>query len=175
MVQLRTSGVWRGLLLAAAWLCAPSIAQAQCRLCAVPSPDAEAAKTPPVQLQVETSLDFDRLVLGSSGTGSAVLAPDGSHRTSGSVLTLGARAMVGTVTVHGEPGRAIQVSLPHSISLYGWTGGEMRLDSILSDLPSLPRIGANGSLTFRFGGELHVSGDADGRYRGEFQVDVDYL
>jgi hypothetical protein len=90
-------------------------------------------------------------------------------------LTLGGRAMVGTVTVHGEPGRAIQVSLPRSISLYGWTGGEIRLDSIASDLPSLPRIGANGTLTFRFGGELHVSGDSDGRYRGEFQVDVDYL
>lgn len=160
------------LLTTVAWT-AP--AAAQCRLCAAPSTQAEDAKAAPVRLEVETRLDFDRLVIGNAGSGSAVLAPDGSHHTSGSVLSMGGRAMAGTVTVHGEPGRAVQVSLPPSIALFGTGGGQMRLDAIRSDLPSLPRIGTNGVLSFRFGGELHVTGDVDGQFRGDFQIDVEYL
>ena len=153
----------------------PGAASAQCRLCSdqVTSPTEEVAT--PVTLQVETSLDFDRLVLGGSGGGTAMLAPDGSRQTSGAVLTIGGRAMVGTVSVRGEPGRSVRVSLPTSITLYGPSGGEVRVDQIRSDLPALTRIGANGTLSFRFGGELHVSGAADGNFRGDFQVDVDYL
>ena len=153
----------------------PTTASAQCRLCSEPaiSPIQEAAT--PVTLQIETSLDFDRLVLGGNGSGTAVIAPDGSRQTSGAVLTIGGRAMVGTVSVRGEAGRTVRVSLPTSITLNGPSGGEVRVEQIRSDLPALPRIGENGTLSFRFGGELHVSGTADGDFRGNFQVDVDYL
>ena len=171
--------VARSLTLAIALLGAgialPSAASGQCRLCSETAtvPTEEAAT--PVTLQVETSLDFDRLVLGGTGGGTAMLAPDGSRQTSGAVLSIGGRAMVGTVSVRGEAGRSVRVSLPTSITLYGPSGGEVRVDQIRSDLPALPRIGANGTLSFRFGGELHVSGTADGNFRGDFQVDVDYL
>jgi len=150
-------------------------AAAQCRLCAAPTttPDGETAT--PVKLEVDTSLDFDRLVLAGSGTGTALLGPDGSRQTSGTVVSIGGRAMAGTITFQGEPGRAIRVALPSSISLFGTTGGEVRIDSIKSDLPSMPRIASNGSLTIHFGGELHVDGTLDGDFRGDFAVDVDYL
>ncbi|MCA1654705.1 MAG: DUF4402 domain-containing protein [Sphingomicrobium sp.] len=174
-MMVRIPSVSMALLLAVMDLYSPMPAVAQCRLCVTPSTGPEAETAPPVKLDVETNLDFDRLVLGGSGSGSAVLAPDGSRSTSGAIMTLGGRAMVGTVIVHGEPGRAVRVSLPGAITLYGPTGSEVRIDSIRSDLPSLPRIGSNGSLSFRFGGELHVSGGADGNFRGDFQVDVDYL
>ena len=153
----------------------PSAASGQCRLCSEPATNPTEEAATPVTLQVETSLDFDRLVLGGNGGGTAMLAPDGSRQTSGSVLTIGGRAMVGTVSVRGEAGRSVRISLPTSITLYGPAGGEVRVDQIRSDLPALPRIGANGTLSFRFGGELHVSGSADGNFRGDFQVDVDYL
>lgn len=149
-------------------------ASAQCRLCAAPSTMAPDS-VPPVRLEVETNLDFDRLVLSGNGPGTALLAPDGTRQASGSILSIGGRAMAGTVTVRGEPGRNVRIDLPRSITLYGSNGGQVRLDSIRSDLPGVPRIGTNGVLTFRFGGELHVSGTADGRFRGDFQVDVDYL
>lgn len=149
-------------------------ASAQCRLCATPPTTAEPDDTAPVRIEVETNLDFDRLVLGGEGTGSASLSPDGTRRTSGGVLSIGGRAMVGTVTVRGEPGRSVRIGLPRTITLIG-PSGSLQIDAIRSDLPSLPRIGTNGSLSFRFGGELHVSGTADGAFRGDFSVDVDYL
>lgn len=148
---------------------------AQCRLCVAPTATPETDSTIPVKLEVETNLDFDRLVLAGGGAGSATLGPDGSRQTSGAVMSIGGRAMAGTVTVRGEPGRAVRIGLPQSISLFGTSGGEVRIDSIRSDLPTLPRIGANGMLSFRFGGELHVAGTVDGDFRGDFQVDVDYL
>lgn len=153
----------------------PSAASAQCRLCNEQAISQTEETVTPVTLRVETSLDFDRLVLGGAGGGTAMLAPDGSRQTSGAVLTIGGRAMVGTVSVRGEAGRDVRISLPTSITLYGPSGGEVRVDQIRSDLPALPRIGANGTLSFRFGGEIHVSGTADGNFRGDFQVDVDYL
>ena len=148
---------------------------AQCRLCAAPSLVSDAETATPVKLEVETSLDFDRLVLAGSGAGTALLGPDGSRRTSGTVVSIGGRAMAGTITVRGEPGRAIRVGLPSSISLFGTTGGELKIESITSDLAAMPRIASNGSLTIRFGGELHVNGTLEGDFRGDFAVDVDYL
>lgn len=150
-------------------------AAAQCRLCADPTTAPADDSAVPVRLEVETSLDFDRLVLTGSGSGSALLGPDGSRQASGTVVSIGGRAMAGTITVRGEPGRMIRVGLPQSISLFGTSGGEVRIGSIRSDLPANPRIGSNGTLTVRFGGELHVDGTLDGDFRGDFAVEVDYL
>lgn len=161
------------LLLVAAG--SPAPVAAQCRLCAAPTVAPEADAAAPVKLEVQSSLDFDRLIFSGNGSGSATLLPDGTRRTSGGILTIGGRAMVGSVTVRGEAGRDIRITLPQSITLYGTSGGQVRIDSIRSDLSSLPRIGPNGMLTFRFGGELHVAGNVDGDFRGDFQVDVDYL
>ena len=83
--------------------------------------------------------------------------------------------MVGSVVVRGQPGRLVRVNLPASIALYGRTGGSIRLDSLVTDLPSQPRLDSQGSLAFRFGGELHVEGDAAGEYRGDVPITVDYL
>lgn len=148
---------------------------AQCRLCATPTTGPQEESAAPVKLEVETSLDFDRLVLAGSGAGAATLAPDGTRQTSGTVVSIGGRAMAGTITVRGEPGRAIRVGLPQSISLFGTSGGELRIGSIRSDMSAMPHIGSNGTLTIHFGGELRVDGTLDGNFRGDFSVDVDYL
>ena len=83
--------------------------------------------------------------------------------------------MVGSVVVRGEPGRLVRIGLPASILLYGRTGGSIRLDSLMTDLPSHPRLDSQGSLQFRFGGALHVEGNADGDFRGDVPITVDYL
>lgn len=153
----------------------PQQVSAPCRLCSSADALAEAKPSTPVSLDVEASLDFDRLILASQGSGSAQLGPDGARIVSGSVASMGARAMVGEVVIRGEPGRPVRVLLPGSIELHGLAGGSIQLDSIRSDLPALPRLDGNGSLRFRFGGSVRIIGDVDGEFRGNVPVEVDYL
>ena len=161
------------LVVAAAF---PLPASAQCRLCDTPttSRDEQSGKGD-VRLEIETSLNFDRLVLSGEGEGSAMLRPDGSSTIAGAVADMSPRAMVGTVTVRGEPGRAIRVDLPRRIVLHSLSGGEVTFEEIVSDLPSVPRLDPAGNLTFRFGGRLRLSGDAEGDYRGDLPITAEYL
>lgn len=151
-------------------------AGAQCRLCDTPTTvrDAEGGKGE-VQLDVQTSLNFDRLIFLGAGEGTAVLRPNGSSSSTGMIADVSPRAMVGTVTVRGEPGRLVRIDLPSRIVLHSLRGGEVTLDDVVSDLPSLPKLDAAGSLTFRFGGRLRISGDAEGDYRGDLPITAEYL
>jgi hypothetical protein len=155
---------------------APSAALAQCRLCVSPTTGFE--ETSPrsaIQLQVETSLDFDRLVLLGAGEGEATLLPTGQRSSTGSIATLGAGAMVGSVTIRGEPGRVVTIDLPRRIELFSISGGRIAIESIENDLPGLAKLDSAGILSFRFGGRLRISGDAEGEYRGNVPIFVDYL
>jgi hypothetical protein len=128
-----------------------------------------------VELLVEASLDFDRLIFSGTGFGAATMRPDGSNGAEGVVTSVGPRARVGTVLVHGAPGRALRIQLPHRIELYSLSGGRITLDQVSTDLPAEPRLDAAGNLSFRFGGRLVVSGDSDGQYRGDLPITVEYL
>ena len=150
--------------------------RAQCRLCEQPLTTKQAAESgKEIRLEVEASLDFDRLILLSPGEGTATLLPDGSRSVSGVIGGMGGRAMVGQVVVRGEPGRAVRVDLPGRIELYSLSGGRIAIDELVSDLPSLPRLDPAGRLSFHFGGRLRVSGDAEGEYRGDVPITVEYL
>jgi hypothetical protein len=152
-------------------------AAAQCRLCSSEGGTltSEEAAAVPVRLEVETSLDFDSLVLTGSAGGMARLGADGSRLTSGAVEALSPRAMSGELLIRGEPGRAVRVSMPQRIELVGSTGGSLTIQDLASDLPSSPRLDRDGRLRVRFGGELLVSGDAEGDYRGDIAITVEYL
>jgi hypothetical protein len=69
----------------------PQDVQAPCA-CAMPAPisidDKPAA---PISLDVEASLDFDRLILAGAGSGTAELGPDGTRIVTGTVTALSAR------------------------------------------------------------------------------------
>jgi hypothetical protein len=150
-------------------------AGAQCRLCSAPvtARDDSNAKQE-IQLEIETSINFDRLILLGEGDGAAVIRPDGSRAAQGAVADVGPRAMVGTATVHGEAGRAVRVELPRRIELYSLSGGRIAFDEVVSDLPPLPRLDSAGRLSFRFGGRIKVTGDAGGQYRGDLPISVEY-
>lgn len=165
------------LALLAAGAAVPSApSAAQCRLCDQPSTDRPADSADgDVDLRVETGLDFDRLIFTGPGPGSATVRPDGSNGAEGIVQSVGPRASVGTVLVHGAPGRALRVDFPHRIELYSTSGGHITLDQVTTDLPPLPRLDAAGNLSFRFGGRLLVTGDADGQFRGDLPITVEYL
>jgi hypothetical protein len=165
----------RFLIAAALGLITASPAQAQCRLCGTPvTTRADDAADQRVTVEVETNINFDRLVVLGSNAGDAEIRPDGSRFAEGAVTAVGARAMVGTAILHGEPNRSVRVDLPSRIQLYSLSGGEIAFDQVTSDLPPMPRLDAGGTLSFRFGGRLHVSGDADGDYRGDLPITAEY-
>jgi hypothetical protein len=149
---------------------------AQCRLCDQPTTQLPAESVDgDVQLTIETGLDFDRLVFSGSGMGAATVRPDGSNAAEGVVTAVGPRATVGNVLVHGQPGRALRVEVPHRIELYSLGGGRITLDQVTTDLPPMPRLDSAGNLSFRFGGRLVVTGNADGQFRGDLPITVEYL
>lgn len=151
-------------------------ASAQCRLCDTPTTSRdEAGKGAPVALEIETSLSFDRLVLLGQGEGSAIIRPDGSTSALGMIGQVGPRAMVGSAVVRGEPNRVVRVELPQHIILYSSGGNAtIRFDDVVSDLPAMPRLDSAGALRFRFGGRLLISGEAEGDYRGDLPITVEY-
>ena len=152
-----------------------SPAPAQCRLCDAGT--ASLSSQPQggdVDLQIETNLNFDRLILLGAGVGAATLRPDGSTGAEGAVMEVGPRAMVGTVLVHGEPNRAVRVDMPRRVELFSIGGGRMTLDDLSTDLSLAPHLDGAGNLSFRFGGRLVISGDSDGPYRGDLPITVEY-
>lgn len=154
----------------------PAAGHAQCRLCDQPSTQMPADSADgDVQLSVETGLDFDRLIFSGPGTGAATMRPDGSNGADGVVTAVGPRARVGSVLVHGEPGRALRVEVPHRIELFSLSGGQLTLDQVTTDLPPIPRLDSAGNLTFRFGGRIVVTGNSDGQFRGDLPITVEYL
>lgn len=155
---------------------APTPAPAQCRLCSKPTTERlETDSRNRIQLEVAAVLDFDRLVLLGGGGGAATLLPNGERSVSGSIATVSAKAMVGSVTVRGEPGRTLRIELPRRIELHSIGGGKIGIDQIETNLPGLPKLDSAGSLSFEFGGRLSIVGDADGEYRGDVPITVDYL
>src|SRR4051794_5156261 len=167
--------VLKFLALVFAIICATPAA-AQCRLCDQPSTDRPADSADgDVELRVETGLDFDRLIFTGAGMGAATVRPDGSKGAEGVVEAVGPRATVGTVLVHGAPGRALRVDVPHRIELYSLSGGRITLEQVTTDLPPAPRLDSAGNLSFRFGGRLVVTGGADGQYRGDLPITGEYL
>ncbi len=168
--------LWASFFLAAV-LVAASPAAAQCRLCegeAQSSVAQEAAVSPPL-LEIETNLNFGGLLLTGDGEGGATLHPDGSTSVTGGLAGASGQTMVGTVRVQGEPGRILKIDVPGRVELHSLGGGSLVIEEILTDLPSSPQLDSLGRLTFRFGGRLRVTGDADGEYRGDLLITADYL
>ena len=150
-------------------------AAAQCRLCDTPSTAVGSDDGgQSIRLEVESRIDFDRLIVTGTGDAIATLRPDGSA-TGDLGVVVSPRASVGTILVHGEPGRAVRVDLPSRIVLSSTQGGEIVFEDVVSDLPSLPRLDSTGNLSFRLGGRLRVRGDSDGEFRGDLPITVEYL
>jgi len=152
------------------------VAAAPCQLCGGTADEsAESRATSSIRLEVQTRLDFDKVVFNGEGEAVVSLSPEGVSQMLGAASATGASAMPGSVVIRGEPGRQVRVDLPSRIDLIGEFGGAVRIDQIVTDLPSFPRIGDDGSLSFRFGGDVRITGDTDGLYRGSVEFLVDYL
>jgi hypothetical protein len=165
---------YRYMLLAAISVILPGAAVGQCRLCDRPTLGAQPSSSGDVELQIETNLSFDRMILSGTGTGAATVRADGSTGVEGSVMELSPRATVGTVLVQGEPNRTVRIEIPRRIQLFSLGGGQITLDGVSTDVSAVTRLDAAGKLSFRFGGRLVLSGDCDGPYHGDLPIRVEY-
>lgn len=163
------------MLAASAAAAMPRPAAAQCRLCETPTTSsAENTVNQDVQLEIETSLDFDRLILSAASEGTAFIRPDGSTLATGSVASVGPCARFATVVVRGEPGRTLRIDVPRRIELFALNGGRLTFDQVVTDAPELPKLDSAGNLTFHIGGRLRFIGAEEGDYRGDLPVTVEY-
>jgi hypothetical protein len=168
---------WLGLALLVASLGSLSVpAVAQCALCGITPGDASAGQeAAPLEIELETTLDFDRIIIDGNGGGTVRLMPDGTSDSSGGVESVSGRVRIGRVVIHGEPGRAIHVDFPKSIELTGMQGTVIRVSALITNLPDSPTLDSSGQLAIDFGGELKVEGGVDGDFRGNLLVRADYL
>ena len=162
------------MLAAAASAAASRPAVAQCRLCATPATGpVQNATSDDIRLEIETNLDFDRLIVAANGAGDATLRPDGSGLATGSI-SMGPRARVATVIVHGEPGRLLRIDVPRRMDLFSLEGSRLTFDQVETDAPDMPRLDSVGNLTFHVGGRLRFAGNEDGDFRGDLAITVEY-
>lgn len=160
----------------AATFCGPASATETCMLCPAKAGSLYEEPATPLSVEIETTLDFDRVALSGPGGGMVAIDPiSGRRSVSGELVELGGMAIQGTATVRGEPGRAVRIQLPAAVTLHSGEGGSAELSDIEADLPrGGARLGRDGTLRFSFGGRLSVKGDASGDYRGRIPLVVDY-
>ena len=96
-----------------------------------------------VQLQIETSLNFDRLILRARAGRRGPSGQTAEHGAEGAVADMGPRAMVGTVLVHGKPTAPCgRPAAPDRAVFLG--GGRITPRRSHERLPSMPRLDAAG-------------------------------
>lgn len=131
----------------------------------------------PIELTIETDLDFGRLIMIGEGRGSVLIDVEtGTKTVMGDLDDLGGIAMAGEAVVQGAPNRAVQIDLPATVTLRDPAGGQAELREFRTDLPALPMLDENGRLKFNFTGTLYT-GDAitiGGNLRGRVPISVDY-
>ncbi len=157
-------------------LACPASAQAPpCQLC-VRDGSAPVVDKPrrPLQIDVETALDFSRVAQTGQGGEVGVDATTGARRVAGGLADLGGMALRGTVMLRGEPYAPVLISLPDRVMLRSSTGGTAEVVDLRTDVSAPPMLNGNGELRFSFGGRLIVKGQIYGTLRGSIPISADY-
>jgi hypothetical protein len=143
-----------------------------CTLCL--DTDSQAPKKP-LEVEVESGLDFSRFAQVGIGGGEASLDPQTGARTvSGNLVSLGGFAIQGHARIVGEPNAYVRVEMPSSVTLYSPSGAEVKLNDFKTDLPSIPVLDGNGTLEFNFGARLETSKGEGGDFRGRIPIRIEY-
>lgn len=128
----------------------------------------------PLRIEVVTKLSFSRIALTGRGGGLVSLNPSGASDLSGDAVPLGGYPEAGSVLLTGQPGRTVRVDMPAQITMRSSTGGQIAIRDIQTTLGPSPRLDNAGRLEFSFGGELALSGNLSGRFRGRIPITANY-
>ena len=130
----------------------------------------------PLDIEIESGLQFGRVALRGQGDGAALLDPQtGESRVDGNMIHLGGATFRGRARVTGEPLRPVRIELPGTVLLRSADGAEARLSDFVTDLPAAPILNADGVLEFSFGARLSTQGARGGGFRGRIPIRVDYF
>jgi Domain of unknown function (DUF4402) len=164
-----------GFLLLAVAPNAPAIAR-DCQLCR-PKDDkaANIVARRALRIEIDSILDFSSVAIRTPGNGAVEIdSRSGARRVSGGLLGLGGPALRGIARVTGEPFARVHVRLPDSLELRAASGAIAKISQIETTLSPDPMIGANGELTFSFGGRMTVNGGEAGEFQGRFPISAEY-
>ncbi len=126
-------------------------------------------------VEITGGLQFSRMALIREGHGGAEIDPvTGTKQTFGAMVDLGGPSVQGRVRITGVANRAVRIDLPDHVAMSGANGASAELSGFVTDLPSFPVLGSDGSLEFTFGARLTVKGDSTGNLRGRIPISVDY-
>jgi Domain of unknown function (DUF4402) len=166
----------RNYLLLACFLGAtPAQSQSVCQLCGPKSaPVVASAPKKPVHIDIETTLDFSKAAHTDIGSGSVEIDSTTGARRFVNLVGLGGGALKGKAIITGDPFRAIRIVVPTSVVLRSTQGATADVTGIVTNLPANPVIGADGTLTFFFGGKMTVRDGAAGDFHGRFAIQADY-
>ena len=155
---------------------AASAGAADCQLC-LPKTDKAERVTPRrvLRIEIDSVLDFSSIAIRTQGSGAVEIdSHSGTRRVSGGLIGLGGPALRGTVRVTGEPFARIAVRLPTALELRAVSGATARISQVETTLSADPVIGANGELTFSFGGRMTVTDGEAGEFQGRFPISAEY-
>jgi hypothetical protein len=129
----------------------------------------------PLQVEIRTQLDFSRAATAGTQGGQISVDPhNGARQVDGDIVDLGGSALAGSAIVRGEPGRTIRIDMPLSIRMTGTSGGMIVVTNLRTNLPPSPRLDGFGQLEFTFGGDLRISGNVAGTFRGRIPITAEY-
>ena len=130
----------------------------------------------PLQIEIESGLQFSRLALRGKIDGGAEIDPQtGEKRVDAGMIDLGGASYQGRARVTGEPLRPVRIELPSRVQLRSPDGAEAELTGFVTDLPPVAMLDANGTLEFAFGARLSSRGARSGNFRGRIAIRVDYF
>lgn len=130
----------------------------------------------PIAIEVQTDLDFGRVVILGTGAGTVILdLQSGQRYATGGLDDLGGMPVTGKVLVTGAPLSAISVTMPSSVTLTDPAGGSAEVRDFKTTLSPMPILDASGQLVFNFSGTLYSTGLRGGDLRGRFPIQALYL
>jgi hypothetical protein len=128
----------------------------------------------PLTLSNVAGADLDFGTIVGPFAGEVVEVSSAGVRTCPATLTCsGTTVGAAQFTVTGTPSQNLQLTVDPSVTLTG-PGTSMNVD-LTGDLPGALATDASGNAAFGIGGKLTIpTGEADGVYAGNFNVQVDY-
>lgn len=167
-----------GLILAAALIAAsgPASGQGRGNSASNASENGLEHRNYPLQVTVQSGMDFSRSALRGRVDGDALIDPQTGEKIMGpNMIDLGGFPFQGEVQVTGKPGQPVRIDLPTSVILRSRNGVEAELSDFTTDISGVAVLDANGELTFRFGARITTIDAAGGQFRGRIPIRVEYF